>query len=70
MSRWRRGRSVGVVLGGPFDVFDEIVFALVELDLAPVNRRGGQFEDIIYYRIFSALKLNIIGYLIVNPSKT
>ena len=27
-------------------------------------------EDKIYYRIFSALKLNIIGYLIVNPSKT
>ena len=25
-------------------------------------------EDKIYYRIFSALKLNIIGYLIVNPS--
>ena len=34
----------------------------------PPPLRSGAVEDKIYYRIFSALKLNIIGYLIANPS--
>ena len=55
----------------------ERIDALLSLSVVePLQRVGSggrcnpYVEDIIYYRIFSALKLNIIGYLIVNPSKT